>query len=186
MDRAEQQGTPGGATLVLRALTLQDEAVARTAQAELALDGFSFLLHVSEGQDWAQYVERLDQVSRGAGLGPGQVPATFLVAEVHGKIVGRTSIRHELNEYLATVGGHIGFGVRPQFRRRGYATEILRQSLRLSNRLRIDPALVTCDDDNRGSAAVIEACGGILDVVVRDPDGGAPRRRYWVDTAAPR
>jgi len=185
MDSGRQQGTADGATLVLRALTVQDEAVARTAQMELARDGFSFLLEVSEGQGWAQYVQRLDQVSRGAGLGPGQVQATCLVAEVDGQIIGRTSIRHELNAYLATVGGHIGFGVRPQFRRRGYATEILRQSLRLSHRLGIDPALVTCDDDNRGSAAVIERCGGIVDAVVPDPDGGAPRRRYWVATAAP-
>jgi predicted acetyltransferase len=58
-----------------------------------------------------------------------RVPATFLVADVDGAIVGRVSIRHELNDHLTHFGGHIGYGVRPAHRRRGYATEILRQSL---------------------------------------------------------
>jgi predicted acetyltransferase len=57
------------------------------------------------------------------------VPATFLVAEVDRALVGRVSIRHELNAFLADVGGHIGYGVRPRYRGRGFATEILRQAL---------------------------------------------------------
>ena len=40
----------------------------------------------------------------------------------------------------------------------------------------IDPALVTCDDDNVGSARVIEANGGVLE------DVRAGKRRYWVAT----
>jgi predicted acetyltransferase len=48
-----------------------------------------------------------------------RVPSTFLVAEVGGALVARTSIRHELNEHLAALGGHIGYGVRPGHRRRG-------------------------------------------------------------------
>ena len=39
----------------------------------------------------------------------GLVPATFLVADVDGVLVGRTSIRHELDEFLAREGGHIGY-----------------------------------------------------------------------------
>jgi predicted acetyltransferase len=107
------------------------------------------------------------------------VPATLLVAEVEGEIVGRVSIRHELNDTLLRVGGHIGYGVRPQHRRRGYATEMLRQSLIVAHSLGIDPVLVTCDEDNAGSMAVIERCGGLLEGTVEIP--GAPRkRRYWI------
>ncbi|WP_408582003.1 GNAT family N-acetyltransferase [Enterococcus avium] len=39
-------------------------------------------------------------------------------------------IRHELNEFLREFGGHIGFGVRPTERGKGYATEILRLGLK--------------------------------------------------------
>jgi predicted acetyltransferase len=39
--------------------------------------------------------------------------------------------------------------------------------------------LVTCDEDNLASIAVIERCGGVLEDVRPDPDG-APKRRYWI------
>lgn len=40
--------------------------------------------------------------------------------------------------------------------------------------------LVACDDDNIGSVAVIERCGGVFDRVVTAEDGGTPIRRYWI------
>ena len=166
--------------LWLRPLSVADEASVRLAHDELALDGFSFLLDEADGESWGEYIARLAMVARGTDVPPDRVPATFLVAEVGGVIVGRTSVRHQLNEYLAAAGGHIGYGVRPGFRRRGYATEILRQSLLRARALGIEVALVTCDIDNVGSATVIERCGGVLDGVVPDPGGGPPKRRYWI------
>jgi predicted acetyltransferase len=109
------------------------------------------------------------------------VPTTFLVADVGGEIVGRTSIRHELNEFLAREGGHIGFGLVAKHRRRGYGTEILRQSLVIARAVGIDRVLVTCDDDNVGSAAVIERCGGVFDSLVEPTEGRTLTRRYWID-----
>jgi predicted acetyltransferase len=40
---------------------------------------------------------------------------------------------------------------------------------------------VTCDDDNVGSAVVIERCGGVLEGI-RPVAGGSPKRRYGVPT----
>ena len=113
-------------------------------------------------------------------LPSGHVPSTFLVADVGGQIVGRSSIRHELNEFLAREGGHIGYGVLADHRRRGYATEILRMSLVIARSLGVDRVLVTCDDDNVGSVTVIERCGGVFDSLV-ECDDGPPKRRYWID-----
>jgi predicted acetyltransferase len=107
------------------------------------------------------------------------VPATFLVADVEGALVGRVSIRHELNDYLARVGGHIGYGVRPRHRRRGFATEILRQALVVARAEGVEPVLVTCDEDNLASATVIERVGGSLEGVSPGPNG-VPMRRYWI------
>ncbi|WP_203755881.1 GNAT family N-acetyltransferase [Cellulomonas chitinilytica] len=166
--------------LLLRPLTTDDEAQAWQAHDELAREGFDFLLG-GRRDDWAGYLAHLDRERDGVGLPPGWVPATFLVADVDGVIVGRVSVRHELNEWLTRVGGHIGYAVRPAFRRRGYATEILRQSLAVARSVGVAAALVTCDDDNVASARTIERCGGVLEDVAL-VEGGTPKRRYWVDT----
>lgn len=168
--------------MILRALAIEDEDEARQAQAELALDNFSFLLgNYQQGESWAPYVARIDAAKRGEGLQEGFVPATFLVAELGGQIVGRTSIRHELNDYLLERGGHIGYGVRPAFRKRGIATEMLVQSIEIARELGIPRALVTCDEDNIGSSKTIEKCGGVLENIIELEDG-VKLRRYWVLT----
>jgi predicted acetyltransferase len=38
---------------------------------------------------------------------------------------------------------------------------------------------LTCDQDNAGSRAVIESCGGVLDSVVT-LDGKPPVLRFWI------
>jgi len=166
--------------LRLRPLRLDDEREATAAHAELAPEHFSFLLSREDAPDWPGYLAALERMRRGEDVPEGMVPATFLVAEVDGVIVGRTSIRHELNGWLERIGGHIGYGVRPAHRRRGYATEILRQSLVVVRALGVERALVTCDEGNLGSARTIERCGGVLENVVGD-DAGVPNRRYWID-----
>jgi predicted acetyltransferase len=109
------------------------------------------------------------------------VPSTFLCAFAGERIVGRVAIRHRLNDGLQRVGGHIGYVVVPEFRRRGYATAILRLALQFAHdRLGLDRVLVTCDDDNIGSIKTIENNGGILETVISGPDLDTPTRRYWI------
>lgn len=81
---------------------------------------------------------------------------------------------------MQQAGGHIGYAVLPQHRRRGYATEILRQSIVVARSEGIDEVLVTCDVHNVGSRAVIERCGGAFDEVVYDPKEKVDKRRYWI------
>ena len=168
--------------LLLRPLGPDDEAQARAAHAELAADGFGFLMFERDGESWPDYVARIEGHRRGQDLEERMVASTFLVAEIDGEIVGRASVRHELNDFLATWGGHVGYGVRPAHRRRGHATAILRGCLEVCRQHGIEQALVTCDVDNVGSAAVIEACGGVPDGVAPATESVAAKRRYWVPT----
>jgi predicted acetyltransferase len=112
-----------------RRLRADDETNAIAAHEELEPEGFEFLLDWRREEPWSVYLQRLEHLRRGLEMPPDRVPATFLVAQVGSDLVGRVSIRHELNAFLSDFGGHIGFGVRPRHRRRGYATEMLRQAL---------------------------------------------------------
>jgi predicted acetyltransferase len=166
--------------LLLRALNSHDEPGARIAHEELRSDGFDFLLDALPDEPWSTYLDRVEAKRLGLQVRPGWVPATFLVAEVSGQLVGRVSIRHELNAALAEVGGHIGYGVRPGFRRRGHATEMLRQGLAVLRSLGVHDVLVTCDDDNIGSARTIEKVGGVWERTIPASGERAAKRRYWI------
>jgi predicted acetyltransferase len=106
----------------------------------------------------------------------GFVPSTARWMVDAGELVGRISLRHELTELLLAWGGHIGYSVRPSARRRGYATDALRQMLPLCAERGLGQVLVTCDEENVASRKVIEANGG------RYEDSNEGKRRYWVPT----
>lgn len=168
--------------LRLRPLRPDDEAAVRAGHdAMAAADSFPFGLGLEPGMTWPDYLRTLSDHRAGRNLPDHFVPSTFLVGDVDGQIVGRVSIRHELNDFLRTRGGHIGYGVLPGCRGRGYATEILRQALVVARSLGIDRVLITCDDDNLASSRVIETCGGKLDSMLPAEPGTPAVRSYWID-----
>jgi predicted acetyltransferase len=177
MDRALIERALLQRMLRLRPFRAEDEERARAAHEEMKADAFPFLLDYIPNEPWSTYLQRREANSRGEQLPVRFVPSTFLAATVEGALVGRISIRHELNNWLATYGGHIGYAVIPEKRRRGYATEILRQGLVVARALGIDDVLVTCDVDNAASAGVIERCGGVFESIASGD--GTPKRRYW-------
>lgn len=171
--------------LALRPLRVADEAPFKAAVADfLRSDGdWEFAFRFDPAGDFAGYVAEVNAWPRGV---PNFVPSTYLVAVAGDTIVGRVSIRHELNDFLLRVGGHIGYMVLAGHRRRGYATEILRQSLGFCTGLGLDRVLLTCDDGNLGSQIVIERNGGVLEnILPPGPDLKVPKRRYWIDVPRP-
>jgi len=161
--------------LRLRPLRREDEAAFRAGHDQAAEEGVIFGLRFEPGMSWDGYLRLLTDQRAGLKLPDGHVPSTFLAAEAAGELVGRVSIRHELNDVLRRYGGHVGYVVLPAHRRRGHGTEILRQSLVIARSLGIDQVLVTCDGDNAGSIAVIESCGGVRHEVA----AAEPRTRYY-------
>src|SRR4029079_8773941 len=94
--------------LILRPVRTADEAVVRAAHAAMSADGFGLALGLRDGMAVREWVEALAFAGAGLDFAPhGWVPSTFLLAEVDGEVVGRTSVRHRLTEWLAPQGGLI-------------------------------------------------------------------------------
>ncbi|MDX6276649.1 MAG: hypothetical protein QOJ72_777 [Nocardioidaceae bacterium] len=167
-------------SLILRRLEVGDERQILAAVKEFEAEGGHWSYRYRPDLPWADYVDLVHGWEDGIDLPDGFVEHAELVAVVDGDIVGRTSVRFVLNEFLRTIGGHIGYAVRPPFRRRGHATEILRQSLDIARARGISPVLVTCDVDNTASRRVIEANGGVLEGIFDAEPGLPQKRRYWI------
>lgn len=128
---------------------------------------------------FADYVAEVRALSRPETPRPaGLVPSTTLWWTEGDEFLGRIQLRHRLNAFLTDVGGHVGYDVPPEHRRKGHATAMLRSLLPLAaNVFGLDRVLVICDHDNVGSRKVIEACGGIFE------DQRGVKLRYWVPTS---
>jgi len=92
----------------------------------------------------------------------GTVPQDLYFC-INESIIGAITIRHYLNEINSKNGGHLGIGIRPNERKKGYATKIISMVLPiLKNKYGIKELLYTCDKNNTGSIKSIQNNGGIL------------------------
>jgi predicted acetyltransferase len=171
-------------SLELRNLREEDENAFLSAFAQTENSDPNFAHYYEKGLPFSSYVNILKDRQIGVDLPDGHVPSTCLYGFVGGEVVGRVSIRHELNDFLLKIGGHIGYVVVPKHRGKGYATQMLRRSLKIASGRGLSGVLLTCDDDNAGSRRTIEKCGGILENVVSDPQHGR-KRRYWISFRGP-
>ena len=106
---------------------------------------------------------------------------TYVLADDSNHIYGLINLRHELKGKLIEVGGHIGYGIRPSERKKGYATLQLKLILDKLKELNIDQALITCREDNIASKKTMEKFIGKKDTLVPSNHEGIMEYRYWID-----
>ncbi|AXK19454.1 TPA: GNAT family N-acetyltransferase [Bacillus toyonensis] len=126
-------------------------------------------------------IQELLDAHNGVNLPESWVPdSTYWLVTEENKIVGVVNIRHSLTEHLFNTGGHVGYGIRPSERRKGYATKLLELSLEKTKELNIEKVLVVCDEANTGSEKTILHNGGLRDDDFIEEDGNIVRR-YWIE-----
>lgn len=104
----------------------------------------------------------------------------FFVRTADDAVVGMIQVRHYFNEYLEKYAGHIGYSVRPDERRKGYAKKMLGMVLPFCRELGHGKVLISCMDGNIGSEKTIRANGGVYESTVHEPQKGRALKRFWI------
>lgn len=144
-----------------------------------AINGMGWL---DKYEDYDEWLSMTTDYHKGINLDNNHVQSSeyFLVRKKDYKIVGMVNIRHRLSEFLIERGyGHIGYGIRPCERKKGYATEQLRLALKKCAELGIKQVHVGCDEDNIGSKRTIEKNGGRL--YKKGENDGVPYLEFVID-----
>ena len=149
------------------------------------INGTGGLQHILEDisyEEWLIKNEKLRDKKYAYSLNKCPAETFFLIRENDNKIVGMINIRHELNEYMKNFGGHIGYGIRPTERRKGYNKINLYLGLCKAKELYgLDSVMLDCDVDNIASNKTIIALGGKLERQDTGPYDNKPVNIYWID-----
>ncbi len=141
---------------------------------EPTIHGSGGLLRMENYESWLEKITNALSAPQ-----TGRVNCQTYFAFYKDTIVGTIQIRETLNDALMNTGGHIGYGVRPSERRKGYATAMLFLALEKCRKLGMEKVLITCDKSNIASAKTIQKCNGILENEFIESDDNIIQR-YWI------
>lgn len=138
------------------------------------LDGYTFeqALEKCLNMENKEYAEK-------NGRCPGKT--LLLIRKNDNKIIGTINIRWDLNEAMLQFAGHIGYGIRPEERRKGYNKINLYLGMIEAQKIGLDKVMLGCDVNNVGSDRTLKALGGTLEKTEIDPLDGILTNVYWFD-----
>lgn len=144
-----------------------------------SMDGTGPLKGMDNIPDWLEFNRRCENKET--------VPENLVTCEQYiyvresdNKIVGMIQFRHYFNEFLEKYGGHIGYSVRPDERRKGYAKLMLADCLKICKSYGLRKILVTCIQENIGSKGTILANGGVYESTIYFEPDDVYLERYWI------
>ncbi len=135
-----------------------------------------YAIRKTDYHNYEEYINSLEVRDDGGPLVPDST--YFCLDEDRNIFVGAVNIRHYLNERLLLNGGHIGDGIRPCERRKGFATQMISLALEECKALGIEKVLMVCDKENIASAKSIINNGGVLENEIEVD--GVIEQRYWI------
>lgn len=133
-------------------------------------------------EDPFTYISECKKYTKPETLPDGWVLTTqfFYIRKADKRLVGMIQVRHYFNDWLSKFGGHIGYSIKPDERRKGYATSMLKAVLPYCKEIGLDKILISCIDNNIGSEKTILNNGGIYESSVYEQDRKRNLKRFWI------
>ena len=148
------------------------------------VNGSGSLDRILSGWTFEQALERcLRMEEKEYALKEGRCPGkTFLmIRRGDQRIIGTINVRWDLNDAMLLFGGHIGYGIRPSERGRGYSKILLYLGLKKALALGLTRVMIGCSASNTPSDKTIRALGGELERCGTDPEDGQLSNVYRID-----
>lgn len=174
----------------IRTIALADQASFKRFQDILLAEKASgnTFVETQKVEDFAAFVEQSRRFEAQTDR-PDWSTSTNYYYFLDGEIVARIVCRWQLEKGdLATVGGHIGYVTRTDYRGQGIMTALLAFALEQYQKRGIKRVLITANKDNIASRKTIEKAGGILEDIIQVADDYPTKRmagqaiaRYWID-----
>ncbi len=139
------------------------------------LEGISY-------EEWLLELKRREDIEYVSKINRCLSETFFVVRKTDNKIVGMINIRYNIsNEMLKKGASHIGYGIRPTERNKGYAKIALYLGLLEEQKLCEEKVLLECTIDNIASNKTIKALGGKLEATKLDPKDNTMTNYYWIN-----
>ena len=151
---------------------------------ESDINGSGSLDKIYEGYTFEQALERclkMEDEKYAKSLGKCNGKTFLLIRKNDNRIIGTINVRWNLTPELLQFGGHIGYGIRPTERQKGYNKINLYLGLIEAKKIGLDKVMLDCSTTNLGSDKTIKALGGILERCEIDPWDNELTNVYWID-----
>lgn len=133
-----------------------------------AINGTGSFDHVLEGETYEECMDRYykiqdNEYAKSIDRCPGKT--YFLIRKNDNKLIGMINIRHHLTPKMLVHGGHIGYGIRPTERRKGY------------NKINLYLGLLKALEEFNLDKVIL----GVLERTDIDDYDGALTNVYWIN-----
>ena len=146
-----------------------------TGSMEIILDEMTY-------EEWLVELEKSEDLEYANKINRCPSKTFFVVRENDKRVVGMVNVRFNISkEKLSTWASHIGYGIRPSERRKGYAKIALYLALIEEQKLNEENVKLVCTTDNIGSNKTILSLGGKLEKTLLDSYDNMMTNYYWIN-----